>query len=122
MIKEKLLKFFKLDGLLNNLSSYVETRIELVKYELKEEMAHIFAHIAVGFIFALLLTLFLFFASLSVVYILAESIGRISAFGVVAGFYLLLMAVIYFLRNSISSKIDTEIKKKITSKKDETGD
>lgn len=122
MIKETLLKFFKLDGLVNNLSSYVETRIALVKYELKEELSHTFARIAIGFIFALLLTLFLFFSSLSVAYILAESIGRIGAFGVVAGFYLLLMVLLYLFKNSISSNIENEIKKTITSKHDETGD
>ena len=38
-IKDSIFKFLRLDNLVENLSGYVETRIELVKLEVREEIA-----------------------------------------------------------------------------------
>lgn len=63
-IKDKILKFLHLDGLISNLSGYVETRVELVKIEIREEVAGILSRgltimliIMVGFLCLLFLSL-----------------------------------------------------------------
>ena len=40
-IKESIFKFLKLDNLISNLSGYVETKAELIKIEIREDMSRI---------------------------------------------------------------------------------
>lgn len=63
-IKDKILKFLHLDGLISNLSGYVETRVALVKIEIRDEVAGILSRgltimliIMVGFLCLLFLSL-----------------------------------------------------------------
>jgi uncharacterized membrane protein YqjE len=39
VLKDTFLKFLKMDSLIENITGYVETRIELLKIEIKEEIA-----------------------------------------------------------------------------------
>ena len=39
MLKDTLAKFFKVDSLIENLTGFVETRVELLKIEVKEDFA-----------------------------------------------------------------------------------
>lgn len=116
MLKETLLKFFKLDGLIENLSGYFETRIELLKYELKEDIARAMAKVAIVALIVIFLTLFIIFISIAVAYGLAESVGTYGGFGIVAGFYFLLMLILVFFREPISHKLEQEIKKSFKKK------
>jgi uncharacterized membrane protein YqjE len=116
MLKETLLKFFKLEGLINNLTGYIETRLELVKYELKEDIARAMAKIAIVMVIALFFTLFLLFVSVTAAYLLAELVGVYGGFGIVAGVYLALLLVVIFFREPISHKIEFEIKKTLKHK------
>lgn len=117
MLKETLLKFFKLEGLINNLTGYIETRIELVKYELKEDIARAMAKIAIVMVIALFFTLFLLFISITAAYVLAKWVGVYGGFGIIAGVYLALLLVVVFFRDAISHKIESEIKKTLRHKK-----
>ena len=117
MLKETLLKFFKLEGLINNLTGYIETRLELVKYELKEDIARAMAKIAIVMVIALFFTLFLLFISVTAAYLLAELVGVYGGFGIVAGVYLILLLVVIFFREPISHKIELEINKTLRHKK-----
>ena len=47
MFKEGIAKFLKLDNLMENLTGYVETRIEIMKYDLKEDLSKILAKVSV---------------------------------------------------------------------------
>jgi len=116
MLKDTLLKLFKLDGLVNNLTGYVETRIELLKYEIKEDMAKAIARISLVLLTALLFTFFLLFISVSIAIKIGESLGNFAGFGIVAGFYFLVMLIIILFRESISNSIEEKIKKHITHK------
>jgi len=116
MLKETLLKFFKLDGLIGNLSGYVETRIELLKYEIKEDLARAMAKVSVVALIVVFLTLFIIFLSVAVAYVLAESVGTYGGFGIVGGFYFILMVALIFFRDQISHKIELEIKKTFKKK------
>ena len=116
MLKDTLLKFFKLDGLVNNLTGYVETRIELLKYEIKEDMAKAIAKISIVLLTAMLFTFFLLFISVSVAIKIGESIGNFAGFGIVAAFYFVIMLIILIFREPISKNIETKIKQHVTHK------
>jgi uncharacterized membrane protein YqjE len=116
MLKDALLKLFKLDGLVSNLTGYVETRIELLKYEIKEDMAKAIARISLVLLTALLFTFSLLFISVSVAIKIGESLGNFAGFGIVAGFYFLVMVIILLFHESISNSIEEKIKKHITHK------
>lgn len=117
MLKDTLLKFFKLDGLVNNLTGYVETRIELMKYEIKEDMAKAIARLSLVLLALLFFTFFLLFISVSVAVKIGESLGTFAGFGIVAGFYFLLMLIIILFRKPISHSLEEKIKTNITHHK-----
>lgn len=110
MIKETILKFLKLDGLVNNLTGYVEGRIELMKYELKEDLARGLAKVSLLMLAALLFTFFLIFISVAVAFKLSESLGEFNGFGIVAAFYFVLLLAIILLRNPISKNVEKKLK------------
>jgi uncharacterized membrane protein YqjE len=116
MLKDTLLKFFKLDGLISTLTGYVETRIELLKYEIKEDMAKAISRLALVLVVALLFTFFLLFISVSVAIKVGESLGNFAGFGIVSSFYLVLLLIIVLFRESISKNLEEKIKKHITHK------
>jgi uncharacterized membrane protein YqjE len=113
MLKDALLKLFKLDGLVNTLTGYVETRIELLKYEIKEDMAKAIARLSLVLLTAMFFTFFMLFLSVSVAIKIGESLGSFAGFGIVAGFYLMLMVMVIIFRSSISKGLEEKIKEHI---------
>ena len=122
MLKDTLLKFFKLDGLINSLTGYVEARLELVKHELKEDLARGISGIALLLVLALLLFLFILFMSFSLAFVIAQSLGMYIAFAIVGGFYLILTLLVLIFKKPISNKIQQEIKESINKKENESAD
>lgn len=116
MIKETILKFLKLDGLVSNLTGYFEGRIELMKYEIKEDLARGLAKVSVIMFAALFFTFFLIFVSVAVAFKLSESLGEFNGFGIVAVFYLLLLVGIIVFRNAISKNLEKKLKNIIIQK------
>jgi uncharacterized membrane protein YqjE len=116
MIKETILKFLKLDGLMNSVTGYFEGRIELMKYEIKEDLARGLAKVSILMLAALLFAFFLIFISVAIAFKLSESMGEFNGFGIVAAFYLLLLAGIVLFRNSISKSLEKKLKNLIIQK------
>jgi uncharacterized membrane protein YqjE len=116
MIKETLLKFLKLDGLMGSVTGYFEARIELMKYEIKEDLARGLAKVSIIMLAALLFAFFLIFISVAIAFKLSESMGEFNGFGIVAAFYLLLLIGIVLFRNSISKNLEKKLKKLIIQK------
>lgn len=116
MIKEAILKLLKLDGLISNLTGYVEGRIELMKHEMKEDVARGLAKVSMIMLSALLFTFFLIFVSIAVAFKLSESMGEFNGFGIVAAFYLLLLIGIIVFRNGISKSLEKKLKNLIIQK------
>lgn len=116
MIKETILKLFKLDGLMGSLTGYFEARIELMKYEMKEDLARGLAKVSILMLAALLFTFFLIFISVAVAFKLSESLGEFNGFGIVAAFYLLLLVGIVLFRNAISKNLEKKLKNIIIQK------
>lgn len=106
MLKETLSKFFKVDSLLSNLSGYVEARVELLKVEAKEELAKGLArgvaYLLIAFVFAVMLT----FLSVAAALLIAEALGAIAGFAVVAFIYLLIGLILWFNRSKLIAKMD----------------
>jgi uncharacterized membrane protein YqjE len=116
MLKETLLKFLKLDGLVNNLTGYIETRIELMKYEVKEDMARAISKVALLLMVSVFFVFFLLFASAAVAHKIGESLGTFAGYGIVAGFYLVLLLFIVLLREPLSHRVEKKIKDIIIKK------
>jgi len=109
MLKDTLLKFFKLENLVHNLTGFVETRFELLKYEVREELAKSAAKIILMVFIGFLATLFVVFASLALAYLLSEYYGRLTGFLAVSIFYLILAIVLFASRESIIKKLEKVI-------------
>ncbi len=102
-IKETILKFLRLDHLVDNLSGYVESRVELLKLEVREEMSKVVSHgLMIGVLF-LLAMLFLVFLSIGLAnYISFTYNTSYSGYWVVAGGYGLLFVMLLLFRKKIS--------------------
>ena len=87
-IKDSIFKFLRLDNLVENLSGYFETRVELIKIEIREEIARVISHgLMVGLLF-LLGMLFLVFLSIGLAMYLNTYFNSSSAgFWMVGGIY-----------------------------------
>jgi uncharacterized membrane protein YqjE len=111
-IKEIILKLFKLEGIAENLTNYVETRLELFKLEIRTDFAKAIAKALALFFLGLLAFLFLLFVSLGVAYLINE-LFRSSYIGFfsVGMLYGLLFLLLYTNRKSFSTTLETQLLK-----------
>ena len=118
MFRDSISKFFKVDSLIGNLTGYVETRIELLKIEVKEDISRGLSNIIVFLLLAFVFAVFIVFISVAIALAIGESIGGFAGFAIVSGFYLLLGGALVLSRASLIKKLDnvisTELKKKKT--------
>ena len=117
MLKDTLLKFFKLEGLIDHLTGYVETRIQLMKYEIREEVAEAIANAIVYFVLGLAAFIFLLLASVTAALFIGEAIGYSWGFMIVSGFYLVVALVIFLMRKDIEKVVEARVKKSLARKK-----
>jgi uncharacterized membrane protein YqjE len=110
MLKESLLKLLKLDGLVNNLTGYIETRLELIKLEVKEELAKAIAQLTIVIVLLAAGSLFILFVSVSVALLIAQTLGLLAGFSIVAGIYLVLAVVIGLLKRDIGKALEQKLK------------
>lgn len=107
MLKETLSKFFKVDSLLDNLGGYVETRVELLKVEVKEDLtkglAQGVAYLFIAFIFAL----FIIFLSIAVALVVSEKMGNYAGFFIVGAFYLVTGIILLLVRDKITAGLES---------------
>lgn len=117
MIKDSVLKFLKLDNLIQNLTGFVETKVELMKLEIKEDLAKGLSRVAVFIVVAFTFVLFIVFFSVALAFKLSESMGTFGGFAVIAAFYLLLAIVTFLSRGTIFNKLEKELGEIMTKKK-----
>jgi uncharacterized membrane protein YqjE len=98
----KIKEALKIDDILGNVTSYIETRIELLKLELMEYSATLIAYLALGT--GVVLTAFMGFIMLNfaIAFGISEFVGKIWAGPLILGVLWTLCA--YFLFKTISSK------------------
>lgn len=109
MIKEFLVKILKLEGLINNLTAYLETRMQLFKLEIQEDITRAVGKVALMLLISLGGFLFILFFSVSMAYLIGESLGMVAGFGIVAAFYLVVTAVLVLTRKAIGEVIQKQV-------------
>lgn len=117
MLKDTLLKFLKMDSLIENITGYVEARIELMKIEIKEEVAKGLAKALVFIVILAVFTLFVMLISVAVALKVGEYVGMFGGFAIVAGFYLLLVLLLSLFRESIIEKLEKQLEGVMKKKK-----
>jgi uncharacterized membrane protein YqjE len=117
VIKETIAKFLRLDGIMSNLTGYIEARIELMKVEIKEDVAKALSKAVVYGILGFTAAIFILFISMAVAYKIAESTSLFIGFAVVAGFYLVVGVALWFLRDNLKKKMETQFNENFKQKK-----
>lgn len=117
MFKEGIAKFLKLDHLMENLTGYVETKIEIMKYDLKEDLSKILAQASVLVVVAITAIFFLLFLSIAIGVLLGQTIGYFGGFGIVGLMYMIVGAIIFANRESLQNKAEEKIREVIKQKR-----
>jgi len=117
MLKDKILKFLKLDGFVESLVGYVESRVELLKVEVKEEIVKLLVKASLFFIIIISFLFFLVFASAALALWIGELTGLIGSFAIVAGIYLLIMIILFSSRESIKRNLKRRLLEEVKQKK-----
>lgn len=92
---------FSMDRWIENFEGYINARIELLKYDMKESAAKWMAHFVVMAGLAVTALLGLFFLNFAIGFLLNHLIGNAFAgFSILSGFYLTLAFILYANRNN----------------------
>lgn len=113
-LKDLIFKFLKVDFLLESLSNYIETRVSLIKKEIKDEVARQLSKVIV-FIFVMTLILFAIgFISTGLAFLIGELVENMYAgFMIVGGFYLFISILIWLSRRSVGKKVENTLKNRL---------
>lgn len=117
MFKDSLSKFFKVDTLINNLTGYVETRVELLKIEVKEELAKNTSKAILYFLIGLLFAMFILFLSMAIALLISSHLGGFAGFLIVGSFYLLTGFILLIFRKKVFVKLEKRFLKMFRNKK-----
>lgn len=113
MLRDSLAKFFKVDSLIENLTGYVEARIDLVKVEAKEGLSKGISSLAVYLIIAFLVSLVIIFLSIACAILVGESLGMVWGFVIVALIYAICAAAVFSKRKSLLASVEKEVSLRI---------
>ena len=101
-ILEVLSKFFKFDNLKENLLGYAEARVNLLKLEIREDVAKVITRALVLGVIIFLALLFIVFLSIGIALFLNRFLEEnYFGFWIVSGFYLILFLVSISFRKQI---------------------
>lgn len=117
MIRDSIAKFFKVDSLISNLTGYIETRVELLKVEAKEELSKGLSNILVFLLLAFVFALVIIFLSVAIALEIGERLGSFAGFAIVAGFYLLIGLGLLLSRQSLTQKLEKKLSSMFNKKK-----
>jgi uncharacterized membrane protein YqjE len=117
MFRDSISKFFKVDSLISNLTGYVETRIELVKVEMKEELSKGLSTVIVFLLLAFTFAVFIVFISIAIAIQISEYLGGFVGFALVSVFYLLVGIGLTLSRVKLIEKLERKISAVLKKKK-----
>ena len=116
-IAESILKFLKLDSLVNHVTGYVEARIELMKVEIREDIARTVARAIVLVTLILVGFLFLLFLSIGLAHFITSYLhSAYLGYWSVAGLYGVLFLLLYLFRKSIYAAFEQKMAEAIKRK------
>ena len=114
--KNPIFELLQVDKLIENISGYIETRLELFKLDIQEGLAKILANLAFFSILLLLILIGLIFISMTISFYLNKALeSSFLGFGIVALFYLLLL-VLFILFSKKNMEVITSHIQKIIDK------
>lgn len=118
-IKETIFKFLKIDNLTENLSGYVETRVKLLKVEIKEDVAKILSRglAQVSIIFFALLFLIFFSIGLAQ-YFNTFFTDAFKGYWIVSGAYFTLFLVFLLFKKVINRRLEKYFSELINNRED----
>lgn len=117
-IKDILFKFFHLENLMNSLTGYIEGRVELVKIEIREEVAKVIARALMILIVVILALIFLLFMSVGLAnYLNSFFDGAHIGYWIVGGIYGIPCILFVIFRKSIGHSIETHLLNRIKHNK-----
>lgn len=116
-ISDTILKFLRLDNFVQNLTGYVETRVELMKVEIREDVAKAIARAMVIVALFLMAFLFLIFFSVGLAHFLNRFfdepyVGYWSVAGIYAATFLLLFVFRKDIHHYFERQLSELIKRK----------
>jgi hypothetical protein len=117
MLGSTISKFLKLDTLLDHLTGYVETKVEIIKLEARQGVAAGLAGAITYLIIAFVAGMFLMFLSLGIAVILAARLGPLAGYGIVAAVYLVALVVLYAKRKKLISNFENTLSENLKRKK-----
>ena len=106
-ILESLAKFFKLDSLKENLTGYVDARVQLLKLEVREDIAKVVTRALVFSVIIFLGSLFIIFFSLGLSIFINQYFKQsYTGFWIVGGFYLVLFILSLAFKKQLFHKLE----------------
>ncbi|NOT75029.1 MAG: phage holin family protein [Cyclobacteriaceae bacterium] len=117
-ISASILKFLKLDSLIQNLTGFVETRIELMKIEVREDLAKAVSRALMMAVFFLVGFLFLIFFSIGLAHFLNKFFeDSYAGYWTVASIYLATFLVLLVSRKGIFQYFEKQMTELMKRKK-----
>ncbi|MBY0433645.1 MAG: phage holin family protein [Cyclobacteriaceae bacterium] len=116
-LSETILKFLRLDNFVQNLTGYVEDRIELMKLEIREDVAKAVARGMVMIALFFMVFLFLIFFSIGLAHFFNQYFtSSYAGFWIVAGIYGVTFLLLLIFRKSINHFFEKELSDMIKRK------
>jgi uncharacterized membrane protein YqjE len=110
-ISETILKFLRLDNFVSNLTGYVEARLELLKTEIREDIAKALARTMMTVALLLMGFLFLVFFSVGLAHFISQYFAApFAGYWIVAGIYGFLFLLLILFRKPILVSFELHIK------------
>lgn len=122
MLKDRIFRMLNLDSLLDNVTGFLETRLELFKLEVREEAARILAKSLVTVLNILFLFFFIVFISIGVALWIGQGVGPVAGFMIVGGFYLLITLILIAFKRPILEKLEAVMHELVKSTKEKSND
>ena len=117
-ISESILKFLRLDSFVQNITGYVEARIELMKIEIREDVTKAIARGLVSLALFFMGFLFLIFFSFGLAFTLNVFFeDHYAGFWIVAGIYGATFLLLLVFRNNLSTYFERYMSELIKQKK-----
>ena len=98
---KKATNLFNMDRMIDHLVEFVETRLEILKLDFKEESVRVIAKLITGAVIVLFSTLFFIFFSVMIAIILNEALdSSFLGFAILAAFFLLILVSILIIKQT----------------------
>ena len=100
--KKGLLNYLKLDNIIEHFIGLVESKVEIAKIEIKEELAHGLSKGIVALLLLFFAILFFLFFNIAIALFVGYALNNAGyGFLIISGFYLIIFTILYLLRDTL---------------------